>query len=321
MKGNKVIGVLLALVLFFSTATVSAAANQQLTFAGSQAGGTWFIFCGAVAQMVNKYMPGYDATPAPSSGSFENVRGLRDGLIDGALILPNITHAAYNGEKPWIDPKYEGLRGIFNAYSFPYMIVTRADSDIRGIADFKGKRIASGPPGSAETTIFEDVILAQYGMTGKDLGRIWPLSDGERSSALIDKQADVGLFLTGVAAPTLKELTTTCDTRFIPIEPQYLENIAKTYSYFTMGNLKADTFRLQTEDIPSIIMWGQFCCTEETDEEFVYQLVKTVFEHKAEIEEIMPLFKEVNLQTATVGMSMPLHPGAIRYYREQGIEF
>ena len=316
-KQFRVIGAICILVSLF--VSPSFAATKQLNFAGSKVGGTWFILCSAFAQVVNKYMPGYEASPSPSSGSFENVRNLRDGVVDCALIMPNVSYAAFNGLEPWKDTKYDGMRAMFNTYTSAFMIVTKADSGIRTIADLKGKRVSTGSPGSSESSLLA-AVLPQYGMDFSSI-KTFPLSDAEASSAIIDGQIDAGLFIAGVTAPTLKELTTTCDTRFIPIEPEVLEKIQEQYSYFVKGEIPADTFKLQTEAVPTVLAWGQVCCTEETDEEFVYEFTKAVFEHKEEIDSMNALFKEVNMTNVTEGMPIPMHPGAIRYFKEQGLTF
>ena len=304
-------------ILFFLFLSPAMAAQTQLIFAGSKVGGTWFILCGAFAQIVNRHMPGYEASPSPSSGSFENVRNLRDGVVDCAMLLPNVAYAAHHGQEPWRDAKYEGLRAMFNTYTSAFMIITKADSGIKTISDLKGKRVAIGSPGSSESSIFA-AVLPHYGMDLKSF-KTFPLSDAESSSAIIDGQIDAGLFITGVTAPTIKELTTTCDTHFIPIDPEILDKVQGEIPYFVNGEIPADTFKLQSEAVPTVLIWGQICCTEDTDEEFVYNFVKQVFEHKEEVESLNALFKEVTLENVTDGMPVPMHPGAIRYFKEQGV--
>ena len=307
-------------ILLSFIASPALAAKKQLNLAGSKVGGTWFILCSAFAQVINKYMPDYEASPSPSSGSFENVRNLRDGMVDMALILPNVAYAAYNGQAPWKEAKYQGMRALFNTYPSAFMMVTQADSGIKSIPDMKGKRVAVGSPGSSESSLLS-AVLPQYGMDFSSFGKTFPLSDTEASSAIVDGQIDVGLFISGVTAPNMKELTTTCDTRFISIEPEVLDKIQKQYPYFVKGEIRPNTFRLQTEPVSAVLIWGPLCCTEDADEEFVYQFVKAIFEHRDEVEAVNALFKEVTMENVTDGMPIPMHPGAIRYFKEQGLKF
>jgi len=163
--------------------------------------------------------------------------------------------------------------------------------------------------------------LPHYGMDINSSFRRFPLSDGENRSAIVDEQVDAGIFITAVASPTIRELTTTNDVRFVSIDPEVLAKVQSEYPYFVKGEIEANTFRLQTEPVSTVIVWGQFVCTEDTDEDFVYEFMKVVFDHRDEIEAIQPLFKQVTMDNITDGMSVPLHPGAIRFYKERGVKF
>ena len=310
----------IAVCILASLFVSPAFARQQLTFSGSQAGGTWFILCGALAQIVNKYMPGYEATPTPSSGAFENVRNLRDGVIDFAMMMPNVANAARTGTHPWVDEKYEGMRALFNAYTSPFMLITMETSDVHTVTDLINKRVATGSPGSSEASIFE-IILPHYEMNINESFRRLPLSDVENSAAIVDGQVDAGIFITAVASPTIRELTTTHNVRFISIDPEVLAKVESEYPYFVKGEIPANTFRNQPEPVVTVVVWGQFVATEETDEDLVYEFMTAVFDNRAEIDEFIHLFREMNNDNVTDGMAVPLHPGAIRFYTERGIAF
>ena len=312
--------ILIAACVMLSLFVSPAFARTHLTLAGSQVGGTWFILAGAFAQVINRTMPGFEAVPTPSSGAFENVRNLRDGVIDFAVMMPNVAYAARTGAHPWVDEKYEGMRALFNVYTSPFMLITQAGSGIYTVTDLIDARIATGSPGSSEASVFE-VILPHYDMDINASFRRFPLSDMENSNAIIDGQVEAGIFITAVASPTIMELTTTNDVRFISISPEVLASVQEDRPYFVKGEIPANTFRLQTEPVSTVVVWGMFVATEETCEELVYDLMTAIFDNREEVESIVPLFREMTYYNVTDGITIPLHYGAIRFFESRGISF
>ena len=300
--------------------SAEAAAKQQVNIAGSSTGGTWYMLAGAMSNVLNKYQDLMEATPIPSAGSFENIRNMRDKRVDFGIVLPNVAAGAYKGVSPWQENRYEGLSGLFNIYSFPYMVIVKADSPIQSLADLKGKTIGGGPAGGTENVILMEAILPYYGLGLSDV-KLVPLTDGERASALTDGHIDVGVWLLGVTSPTLTELTTVNDVRFIPLEKELLEKANAAYPFYTIGEIAPGTFKGQAESVSSIVMWGMMNCGDYMDEELVYQFTKTIFDHKAEVEDVVRLFKDVNFENAILGIDIPIHPGARRYFEEKGVKF
>jgi TRAP transporter TAXI family solute receptor len=168
--------------------------------------------------------------------------------------------------------------------------------------------------------ILLEAILPYYGLSVNDI-KLVPLTDGERASALTDGQIDIGVWFLGVTSPTLTELTTINDVRFIPSEEALLKKANEAHPFYTIGEIAPNTFKGQLEAVPSIVMWGLINCGEYLGEELVYEFTKNVFEHKSEVEDVVRLFKDVNLESATLGIDIPLHPGAKRYFEEKGIKF
>ncbi len=292
--------------------------SQNLIIAGSASTGTWFIFASALSQLINKHLPGINASPTPSAGTPENLRNLGTGAVDIALGLPDYLYIAYRGEGPFAGPKkMDHLRSFYNTYSFPLHIMVNAGSSIKEIKDLKGKRIGTGAPGSGERDLTLRV-MEPYGLTERDV-RFYPLSVGERCSALGDGKVDCAFVLTGITSAAIQELTTTKNIRYLSIAPEPLNAINKKYPYYTKGKIPANTLKGQTRDVSTIIMWGVLTTLAKFDEQLAYKIVRLTFENKKELEELSPLSKEISLETAIVGLPIPLHPGAEKYFKEKGI--
>jgi uncharacterized protein len=292
--------------------------SRSLIIAGSASTGTWFIFASALSQLVNKHLPGINASPTPSAGTPENLRNLGTGAVDIALGLPDYLYIAYRGEGPFSGPKkMDQIRSFYNTYSFPLHIMVNAGSDIKDIKDLKGKRIGTGAPGSGERDLTLRV-LEPYGLTEKDV-RFSPLSVGERCSALGDGKVDCSFVLTGITSAAIQELTTTKNIRYLSISPEPFNAINKKYPYYTKGIIPANIFKGQAQEVSTIIMWGVLTSLAKFDEELAYKITRLTFENKKELVELSPLSKEISLETATVGLPIPLHPGAEKYFKEKGV--
>jgi uncharacterized protein len=249
-------------------AQAKPAGSRSLIIAGSASTGTWFIFASALSQLVNKHLPGINASPTPSAGTPENLRNLGTGAVDIALGLPDYLYIAYRGEGPFSGPKkMDQIRSFYNTYSFPLHIMVNAGSDIRDIKDLKGKRIGTGAPGSGERDLTLRV-MEPYGLTEKDV-RFSPLSVGERCSALGDGKVDCSFVLTGITSAAIQELTTTKNIRYLSINPEPLNAINKKYPYYTKGVIPANTFKGQTQEVSTIIMWGVLTSLAKFDESWL----------------------------------------------------
>jgi len=301
-----------------SQAQTKPSGSRSLIVAGSASTGTWFIFASALSQLVNKHLAGINASPTPSAGTPENLRNLSTGAVDLALALPDYLYIAYRGEPPFTGAKkMDSLRSFYNTYSFPLHIMVNAGSNIKDIKDLKGKRIGTGAPGSGERDLTLRV-MEPYGLTEKDV-RFSPLSVGERCSALGDGKVDCSFVLTGITSAAIQKLTTTKNIRYLSINPEPLNAVNKKYPYYTKGVIPANTLKGQTQEVSTIIMWGVLTTLAGFDEQLAYKIVRLTFENKKELVELSPLSKEISLETATVGLPIPLHPGAEKYFKEKGI--
>jgi TRAP transporter TAXI family solute receptor len=302
-------------LLLFLLLIPSVGFGKDLIIAGSQATGTWFVFCGAVCQMITKYMPGHRCSPTPSSGSAENIRNIDSGVIDMALSLPDVLYEAYTGTGMFKDKQVKDIRAMFNSYSFPLHIITLTKSGLKSIAELKGKKVAIGPPGSTDHKAFE-LLLPYYDMTMKDM-QIRPLSLPDRVSALSDGQVDAIVVLTGITSSAVTELMTTKDARYIQIPSATLKKFNEKYPYYVEGTIPKGTYKNLREDVTTVFTWGVLCASAKTDSKFIYDVTKLVFEKKEEIVQIINLAKELNPKDA-VKVPIPLHPGAEKYFREIG---
>ena len=318
-KAKTVLAVLLALALALTVAGGALAADQRLSIGTASTGGSWYPLGGGVANMINKYIKGYYASAHPSGASIENIRAVMKGQDALALSMPDAALYAYEGKGAFEGKPQKGLRGLFSTYPVDIQFYVLADSPVKTIADIKGKdlKVAVGAPGSG-TEKMAQYVLKVYDITYDDIDEQF-LSATETTAAMKDGNLDVGIVTLGTPAPTLMDLATQREIRFLDIEPAVAEKINKAFPAYFPRTIPAGTYKGMTKPHHTLAWMGLFVVNADMSDQLAYDICKAVFDHKAELDKIHKKFALINLESATSGMSVPLHPGAVKFFKERGI--
>ncbi|MBR9982617.1 MAG: TAXI family TRAP transporter solute-binding subunit [Desulfatitalea sp.] len=293
------------------------AADERLAIGTASTGGTWYPLGGGVANMINKYIKGYYAAAHPSGASIENIRAILKKQDALALSMPDTAFQAFKGLEMFADNPAKELRGLMSTYPIDIQFYTLARSDIQTIKDLKGKKVAVGAPGSG-TEAMARYVLNVYGLTYDDIDERF-LSATETSEAIKDGNIDAGIVTLGTPAPTLMDLASQRDIRFLDIEPAVAETINKDFPAYFPTTIPAGTYNKQDKPHHTLSWMGLFVVHQDMSEQLAYDILKSVFDHKDELDKIHSQFKNIKLESATKGMSIPLHPGAEKFFKEKGI--
>ncbi len=297
-----------------------AAADERLAIGTASTGGTWYPLGGGVANMINKYVKGYYASAHPSGASIENIRNVVKGNDALALSMPDAAFYAYTGQHAFKGKPQKDIRGLFSTYPIDIQFFVLADSPIKKISDIKGKKglkVAVGAPGSG-TEAMARYVLGVYGITYDDIDEQF-LSATETTAAMKDGNIDVGIVTLGTPAPTLVDLSTQRKIRFLDIEPKVAKKINKDFPAYFPRTIPAGTYKDMNKPHHTLAWMGIFIVNKSMKDQLAYDIVKAVFEHKAELDRIHAKFKMITLDTATDGIPIPLHPGAAKYFKEKGV--
>jgi TRAP transporter TAXI family solute receptor len=304
--------------VFLLMGTAAQAAEKRLIIATASTGGTWYPLGGGVANLISKYIPNTSASAKPSGASVENIRNVGTGRIDLGIVMPDAAYFAYKGEADFkADRKWENLRGVFATYPIDACFYSVEGTGIKTLADLKGKKVAVGAAGSG-TEVFNRMMLEMYGINYGNIDEQF-LSAPEATQALKDGTTHAAMYLLGTPAPTIMDLVTQRKTNFLSVEPDKIQAFCKKYPFYTPSNIKAGTYKDQKTDFTTVQYYGIFICNKDMDEKLVYDIMKAVFDHQAELAQIHVAFKDIKLATATKSIAIPLHPGAERFLKERGI--
>ncbi len=255
-----------------------------------------------------------------TGGSVANINGIRNGDIDMGVAQSDWQYHAYNGTAPdkFPDGAFKELRAVFSVHPEPFTVVARADSGIKSFEDLVGKRVNLGNPGSGARATFE-VVMDKMGWTAGSfsLARNW--KSAEQSAALCDDKIDAIVFTVGHPSGTIKEATTSCDSVLIDVNNDTIKKLAADNDFYAMAKIKGGTYRGTDRDVETFGVGATFVASSNTPDDVVYEIVKAVFEDFRRFKKMHPAFANLNEADMIVNnLSAPLHPGAIRYYKEKG---
>lgn len=299
-----------------SGSSSSSAEHRFVSIGTAPPGGAFFVVGGALGEVLNEHGPGWEVTSEATKGSQENIRRLDRGELDIALLNAAITYFAVRGEGSW--EKAYPLRAVMTLAPNVALFITPEGSAVRSIADIRDKRAVVGPAG-AGWEAFVSPIVEAHGVTYDEFtplnntqsGAVDMLADGSAAAAIL-----------GGAVPTasIVQASTSQDIRLVPFDPEVKERLIEDYPFFYAHSIPAGTYRGQDEDFEGLDVGSMHLVTSaNADEELIYEITKTIYEHRAGVAAIHPAGNAINPGNVIRDTGVEFHPGAIRYFREIGI--
>ncbi len=308
---KKMLAILMAMMLLVGSVSCASAATF-LSIATGGTTGTYYPLGGDIANLFNTMIPDVKASAQATGGSADNLRLIDAGEAELATVQNDVSWFAYSATDSFANEQINSFSVISSLYAEYVQIVTRADSGINAISDFKGKRISIGAAGSGVYTNALHVLEAA-GLTLDDIDAQY-LSFSESADGLKNKQIDAAFICAGIPNAAITELGSTTDVKLISLTDDEVAKLINAHP--TYGNLKlpAATYELE-EDVNCVVITALLVCKNDLDEELVYKMTKALYEQEGILTHAKAA--EITLDTAFVGVGeLPLHPGAERYYKE-----
>jgi TRAP transporter TAXI family solute receptor len=280
-------------------AVLSAPAAQAQSFINVLTGGTSGVYYPlgvAIGKIFGDKIPSVKTQVQATKASVENLILLQQGRGELAFTL-------------------DKLRTIGAIYPNYIQIVATTDSGIKTLADLKGKSLSVGAPKSG-TELNSRAILAAAGMTYKDIGKVEYLPFAESVDLMKNRQLNATLQSAGLGVASLKDLSTSTDITVVSVPKETVEKIG---SPFVPVTIPANTYTGQDKDVPTAAVVNYLVTSSAVSADLAYQMTKVIYESLPELATAHAAGKEIKLETAATGSPVPLHPGAIRYYKEKGL--
>ena len=300
--------------------TSASAAPELIPFYTPSAGGGAYILGAGIITVTNKYLPEIKLVQEATTGTMDIVRRMqaRETAKKDCLGTFGTVDAwrAYKGLDEYSGKPFTGLRALNYILGTDLYFVVPTNSPVKSYADAKGKRIGVGGPGSttANTALF---LFEQHGVTKKDFKPQYyvfrEIVEGIQNGSL-----DGGIFVGGYPIAAYAELSTQHNVRIVPLEDSFLKKVTAEHPYYYRTVVKAKAYRGLEQDTPILGFATAFYAYEGMNNDLVYKIMKNLWEHKAEYYAIHSSAKEMSVEDATKGITIPFHAGAVKYLKEIG---
>ena len=302
-----------------TVAVLSAPSAQAQSFINVLTGGTSGVYYPlgvAIGKIYSDKIPNVKTQVQATKASVENLVLLQQGRGELAFTLGDSLKAAWEGdEEAGFKSKMDKLRTIGAIYPNFIQIVATAESGIKTLADLKGKSLSVGAPKSG-TELNSRAILAAAGLSYKDLGKIEYLPFAESVDLMKNRQLNATLQSAGLGVASLKDLSTSSEITVVSVPREVVNKIGPPFVSVT---IPANTYNGQDKDVPTAAVVNYLVTSSAVSDDLAYQMTKLIFESLPELANSHIAGKEIKLETAAMGSPVPLHPGAIRYYKEKGV--
>ena len=302
------------------TPTVGAA-QQFISIGTGGVTGVYYPTGGAICRLVNKDRKdhGIRCSAESTGGSVYNINTVRAGELEFGVAQSDWQFHAYKGSSKFAEQgPFEKLRAVFSIHPEPFTVLARKGSGVKNFEDIKGKKVNVGNPGSGQRATME-VVMGAFGMTMDDFAVAAELKPSEMAQAVCDGKIDVMIYTVGHPAAAITEATTTCDLDLVNVTGAPIDKLVADNPFYRKATVPGGMYAGNPNDTETFGVGATLISSADVSDEVVYTVVKAVFDNFADFKKLHPAFANLKEEEMIKdGLSAPLHPGAVKYYKERG---
>ena len=324
---------LAGVVAMMGAAALTSASAQEpahLKMGSFNVGGSWYIYATAIAKIATPALPkGSVIEILPYQGGVGNPILVNRGKADLALSFSALSNWAYKGKVTYKEPN-TNIRGLVGGLNTPHRlaIISRTSLGIHSLQDIKDKKLAVNlitvQRGGAGEALAE-MALESYGMDYDTIksfgGTVTHVDLPVALQRLRDGQADILIHNVGYRQPDVMELALGGGLTFLPLGEKQMQEISEKYGLEPGLAIKKDEFQGVTEDVASVGYPTGIIVNKDMPDDVAYAITKAICEHPEELASAHASLKAFQPEKAFMpgkNGAIPLHPGAMRYYKERG---
>ncbi len=313
MKKKSILVIALICLMVLS---LTACGSDRVRMATGGNTGTYYSYGTAVSQILSSEV-GASFTIEATGASKANIQLIASGESDMAIVQNDVVYYAYTGTDLFEGEKIEGFSAMAGLYAEVCQIIADPSAGIDSIEDLVGKNVSVGDAGSG-VEFNAKQILAAYGISFDDIN-VQNLSFGDSADALKDNKIDAFFCTAGAPTTAVMDLASTNDIVVLEIDDAHAQQLISDYSFYTRYPIPAGTYNGVDEEVWTVAVKATFIVSNDLSEDLVYEMTKALFEKKDDITAAHAKGAELDPAAAIEGISVPLHPGAEKYYREIGV--
>jgi uncharacterized protein len=305
-----------AAILCLSTARAAEPGwPKSIAIATASPGGTYYVYGQALAEILKSAL-GIEVTAQATQGSTRNIILIETGHAALGLITMGIGWEAWNGSGEWTKgQRFRAMRAILPMYDSPFEIAVAKRSGLRSVDRLADKRLGAGPRGGTGGTYFPRIfealgipVVFAYGSVEEMISQI-------RAGRL-----DGVVLATGIPDPALFELNQKEEMEFIPFTTEQIGILKRRMPELSDSVIPRGTYPSLTVEYHTVGLFNFVVARKDLPDDLVYRIVKTAFDKHAELVQRHSAARETIPRNINRDTFLPIHPGAVRYYRELGID-
>ena len=327
MRKVLIIGVVLlfGFALFMGgTPTTAQAKTTFVTIGTGGVTGVYYPTGGNICKLINKKKAQYNirCTFESTGGSVFNVNAIMSGDLEFGVVQSDRQFQAMNGspDSEWEGKPQKDLRAVFSIHPESITLCATVASGIKDITDLKGKRVNIGNPGSGQRQNSIDALAAAGIDWEKDL-KAEGVKASEAPGLLQDGRIDAFFYTVGHPSGAFKEATAgKTKVRFVTITS--VEKLLAKYPYYAKSYVPVKLYpnAVNDKDIDTFGVKATFCTSAKVSDDVVYAITKEVFDNFESFKKLHPAYAVLTKKGMLEGLSAPIHPGAMKYYKEVGLK-
>ena len=278
-------------------------------------GGTYFIYGSGWGNLVQEKL-GVNVSVEATGGPMQNMALMQVGELELGMTTLGPAYDSWLGNNP-VAPGVEtkNVRALFPMYQTPFQIIALESAQVRSFSDLANQKVGVGPQGGTAATFYprfaEELgieMTLQYG-GGSDLG-----------NQLQDGLIDVFAYAAGAPIPAFSEVLAQKEAVIFGFSPSEINTLAASNPALTQFTVSAGSYAGQSEDISTLAMWNFAIAHKDIPEQMAYDIVKVVLESNEELKTVHGAAAETLAENMVNNSFLWFHPGAIRYFKEQGLD-
>ena len=315
-------GLAAALVIFFVSGAVAQAEEKIVTIGTGSVSGVYYPAGGAICRLMNhaRKETGTHCYAESTGGSISNLQALRSGELSFAIAQSDWQYKAYKGEGVFAEAgPFTELRSIFSLHSEMFTVAVSKKSGIRSFADLKGKRVNIGDAGSGMRDVMT-ALMSGVHWTNASFAKASEMKPSDAAQALCKGTLDAMVITIGHPNGLVQDITGNCGAKLISVEGPEVDALIAHNPYYARSVIPGGMYQGNASDVTTFGVKAALLTTASMDDETVYQLTKAVFENFDSFKTLHFVFSTLDRERmVSSGLIAPIHPGALRYFKEVGL--
>jgi hypothetical protein len=299
----------------------AAGADSTLTIGTGSRAGVYFQAGRAICRLVETAanLPGTACQAPSTAGSIANLRDLRAGALQLAIVQSDWQYHAVNGSDRFAeDTPDTTLRALFSLHGEAFTLVARRDSGIARLQNLAGKRVNIGNPGSGQRGTME-IVMRQMGWERRSFSLAEELPASQQSLALCHDRVQAMVYIVGFPNDSVAQAVRLCDATIIEVSGRPIDILVAKYPFYSAMTIPGGLYAGNPRDVRTFGVTATMVASATLDADTVYRITKAVFDNLDSLRRAHPAFRHlVPERMISDGLTAPLHEGALRYYKERG---